>query len=56
VPVEDASAGTTRLPPRVNASVIAAGERLGVVEIATLDRRQFTVVRPRHAAASNLLP
>ena len=28
-----------------DASVIAAAERLGVSEIATLDRRHFTVVR-----------
>jgi hypothetical protein len=26
------------------------------VEIATLDRRHFTVVRPRHAEAFTLLP
>jgi len=30
----------------VDASVCAAAERLGVGEIATLDRRHFTVVRP----------
>lgn len=29
-----------------DASVIAAAERLGVSEVATLDRRHFTVVRP----------
>lgn len=29
----------------VDASVIAAAERLGATEIATLDRRHFTVVR-----------
>ncbi|MFN0090322.1 MAG: PIN domain-containing protein [Acidimicrobiales bacterium] len=29
----------------VDASVIAAAERLGIAEIATLDRRHFTVVR-----------
>ncbi len=31
----------------VDASVIAAAERLAVTEIATLDRRHFTVVQPR---------
>jgi hypothetical protein len=29
----------------VDASVIAAAERLGIGEVATLDRRHFTVVR-----------
>lgn len=40
----------------VDASVIAVAERLGVTEIATLDRRHFSVVRPRHAEAFTLLP
>jgi hypothetical protein len=40
----------------VDASVIAACERLGATELATLDRRHFSVVRPRHCPALNLLP
>lgn len=40
----------------VDASVIAAAERLGSTEIATLDRRHFTVVRPNHLEAFELLP
>ncbi|HEX6472080.1 MAG TPA: PIN domain-containing protein [Streptosporangiaceae bacterium] len=40
----------------VDAVVIATAERLGVTEIATLDRRHFTVVRPRHVPALTLLP
>ncbi len=40
----------------VDASVIAVAERLAVSEIATLDRRDFTVVRPRHVEAFTLLP
>lgn len=40
----------------VDASVVAVAERLGVDEIATLDRRHFGVVRPRHVAAFVLLP
>lgn len=40
----------------VDASVIAAAERLAVTEVATLDRRHFTVVRPNHTAALTLLP
>jgi len=39
-----------------DASLVALGERLGATRIATLDRRDFTVVRPRHAAAFELLP
>jgi uncharacterized protein len=40
----------------VDASVVAAAERLGVEEIATTDKRHFSVVRPAHAAALQLLP
>ncbi len=40
----------------VDASVIAAAERHGVTEIATTDRRHFSVVRPRHAEAFTLRP
>ena len=40
----------------VDASVVTTAERLGVTEIATVDRRHFTVVRPRHVAAFTLLP
>ena len=40
----------------VDASVIAAAERLRIVEIATLDRRHFTVVRPASRRAFTLLP
>jgi uncharacterized protein len=40
----------------VDASVIAIAERLAVTEIATLDRRDFQVVVPRHIKAFTLLP
>jgi predicted nucleic acid-binding protein len=40
----------------VDASVVAACERLGQTELATLDRRHFAVVRPSHCAALTLLP
>lgn len=40
----------------VDASVIATAERLGISVIATLDRRHFTVVRPKHVRAFELLP
>ncbi len=39
----------------VDASVIAAAERLGVSDIATIDRRHFTVVQSRIDSLS-LLP
>lgn len=40
----------------VDASVIAVAERFGVERVATLDRRHFSVVRPKHTAALALLP
>lgn len=40
----------------IDASVVAAAERLGITEIATLDRRHFGAVRPRHTAGFELLP
>ena len=40
----------------VDASVVATAERLGVTEIATVDRRHFSVVRPNHAEAFTLRP
>lgn len=40
----------------VDASVVVIAERLNVEEVATLDRRHFTVVRPAHVAAFELLP
>jgi uncharacterized protein len=39
-----------------DASVITLAERLGTTRIATLNHRHFTVVRPRHADAFELLP
>ena len=40
----------------VDASVVAVAERLNADAIATLDRRHFSVVRPRHLPAFKLLP
>lgn len=40
----------------VDASVITVAERLGISRVATLDRRHFTVVRPKHVPALELLP
>lgn len=40
----------------VDAAVVAIAERLGEPKLATLDRRHFTVVRPRHVDVFDLLP
>lgn len=40
----------------VDASVIALAERLKIKQIATLDHRHFSVVRPAHVEAFELLP
>jgi predicted nucleic acid-binding protein len=40
----------------VDASVIAVAERLKIGQIATLDRKHFSVVRPTHVKAFELLP
>ncbi len=39
-----------------DASVVALAERLGEPTRATLDRRHFSVVRPPHVEAFDLLP
>lgn len=40
----------------VDASVIALAERLEERVVATLDRRHFSVVRPRHVPALGIVP
>ncbi len=40
----------------VDASIVAAAERLGITTIATLDRRHFAAVKPAHIEAFALLP
>jgi predicted nucleic acid-binding protein len=40
----------------VDAAVIAIAERLNLTEVATVDRKHFSIVRPRHASAFRLLP
>lgn len=39
-----------------DASLVALAERLGITTLATLNRRHFSVVRPQHVAAFQLLP
>lgn len=40
----------------VDASVVAAAERLGIAHVATFDHRHFSIVRPAHVTALELLP
>lgn len=40
----------------VDAAVIAVAERLGANDVATLDHRHFTVVRPRPTKAFTVFP
>jgi hypothetical protein len=40
----------------VDAAVFAIVERLGESKLATLDRRHFSLLRPRHRDAIDLLP
>lgn len=40
----------------VDAVVVATAERLGLIEVATVDRRHFSAVRPAHVEAFTLLP
>jgi len=40
----------------VDAAIVAIAERQGVTRILTLDRRDFTMVRPRHCAYFEILP
>jgi uncharacterized protein len=40
----------------VDAAVVALAERLGIITVATLDRKHFSVVRPLHVDAFELVP
>jgi predicted nucleic acid-binding protein len=40
----------------VDASVVATAERLDLADVATVDRRRFSVIRPTHVHAFTLLP
>ena len=40
----------------VDASVVTACERLDITTVATIDRRDFTVVRPNHCDHLSMLP
>lgn len=40
----------------VDATIVAMAERLGAMLLYTLDRRDFSIIRPRHVAAFEILP
>ena len=40
----------------VDATVMAVAERLNIVNVLTLDRRDFSLFRPRHCDIFNLIP
>jgi hypothetical protein len=40
----------------VDATVVSIAERLGITRLLTTDRRDFSLVRPRHVTAFELLP
>jgi hypothetical protein len=40
----------------VDASVVAIAERLGIRQVWTLDRRDFSLIRPKHAEAFDIVP
>lgn len=39
-----------------DASVVALAERMNISTIATIDRRDFSIVRPRHIGAFTIVP
>lgn len=40
----------------VDASVVATAERLGITTVATIDTRDFSVVKPNHCDRLSILP
>ena len=40
----------------VDATIVALAERLGITRILTLDRRDFTIIRPQHTSYFEILP
>ncbi len=40
----------------VDATVMAMAERLNIITVLTLDRRDFSIYQPKHCSAFNLLP
>lgn len=40
----------------VDSTIVAIAERLNITRILTLDRRDFTIIRPTHHAHFEILP
>jgi len=40
----------------VDATIIAIAERLSITRVLTLDRRDFTIIRPKHHSHFEILP
>ncbi len=40
----------------VDASVVATAERLGITTVATIDTRDFSVIKPSHCYRLSILP
>lgn len=40
----------------VDATIVAIAERLSMTRILTLDRRDFTIIRPKHCSYFEILP
>lgn len=40
----------------VDATIVAISERLNISQILTLDRRDFSIIRPKHCAHFDILP
>lgn len=40
----------------VDATIVAVGERLNITRVLTLDRRDFSIIRPLHCSYFEILP
>ncbi len=40
----------------VDATLVAVGERLNITRVLTLDRRDFSIIRPAHCSYFEILP
>jgi predicted nucleic acid-binding protein len=40
----------------VDALIVAMAERLNIIRLLTLDRRDFQIIRPKHCGSFELLP
>ncbi len=40
----------------VDATLVAVGERMNITRVLTLDRRDFSIIRPAHCSYFEILP